>query len=109
MLCFFAGRGVELDPDELNGAVRRAELLLAAGGDPHRPLELYGRAVTSLARDLDEPARRAALGGALASLAPEVGGLRGADEALRLLLRDPDLSWQAFAMALLADALAGED
>ena len=35
---------------EANGALRRAELLLAAGGDPRRGLELVGRAVTSVAR-----------------------------------------------------------
>ena len=35
--------------------MRRAELLLAAGGDPRRELELDGRAVTSVADDLDEP------------------------------------------------------
>ena len=32
MLCFFAGRGVMVDEDELGAAIRRAELLLAAGG-----------------------------------------------------------------------------
>lgn len=106
MLCFFAGQAVALDAGEVNAAIRRAELLLAAGGDPHRPLELYGRAVSSLAADLDDPAHRASLAAALVALEPEVQGLRGADEALRLLLRDPELAWQAFAMALLADALA---
>src|SRR5262245_7192980 len=32
MLCFLAGRRVTLAAEEANGAVRRAELLLAAGG-----------------------------------------------------------------------------
>ena len=55
MLCFVAGRDVPLDEDELNGAVRRAELLLAAGGDPHRALDPFGRAASALAEDLDTP------------------------------------------------------
>src|SRR5438128_9244108 len=32
-IAWLAGRSVPLDPDELRGAVRRALLLLAAGGD----------------------------------------------------------------------------
>ncbi len=35
-----------IELDELTPALRRAMLLLAAGGDPHRELELDGRAVT---------------------------------------------------------------
>ena len=58
MLCCLAGRKIAIDDDELNGAVRRAELLLAAGGDPHRPLDPFGRAATALADDLDTPERR---------------------------------------------------
>jgi hypothetical protein len=38
----------------------------------------------------------------------EVEGLRGAREALALLLTDHDLAWQAYATALLAEALAEE-
>ena len=106
LLCFLAGRAVTLDESERNAALRRAELLLAAGGDPRRPLELYGRAVTALAEDLDGPAARAQLAGGLDALQPAVAGLRGATEALRLLGRDPDLAWQCFAMALLAEELA---
>lgn len=106
MLCFFAGRDVPLDDDELNGAVRRAELLLAAGGDPHRALDPFGRAVTALADDIDTPGRRDALGRGLESLREEVAGLRGARESLFLLLGDPDLAWRAYAASLLAEALA---
>jgi hypothetical protein len=109
LLCFLAGRSVTLDEHELNAALRRSELLLAAGGDPRRPLELYGRAVTALAEDLDQPTARAQLAAGLDELAPEVEGLRGASEALRLLARDGDLAWQCYAMALLAEELAGEE
>jgi hypothetical protein len=108
LLCFVAGRAVELDETAVNGALRRAELLLASGGDPHRRLELYGRAVTSVARDLDAPERRAKLKSALEQLQTETARTRGASEALRLLLSDGDLAWQCFAMALLAEELADE-
>jgi hypothetical protein len=109
LLCFLAGRGVALDAGERNAAVRRAQLLLATGGDPRRPLELYGRAVTALAADLDDPARRADLQDGLEALAAAVEGLRGLGEALRVLVGDTDLAWQAFAMAVLGEALADEE
>jgi hypothetical protein len=108
MLCFFAGRSVDLDEDELNAAVRRAELPLAAGGDPRRPLDPFGRAATALADDLDTPERREQLQTGLEALRPEIAGLRGAREAVGVLLADPDLAWKAFATSLLAEALAGE-
>ncbi len=108
LLCFVAGRDVTIDERELNAALRRSELLLATGGDPRRPLELYGRAVTALAEDLDDPTFRAQLAEGLEALAPEVEGLRGATESLRVLGRDPDLAWQCYSMALLAEALAEE-
>jgi hypothetical protein len=108
MLCFFAGRDITLDDDELNAAVRRAELLLAAGGDPHRALDPFGRAATALAEDLDAPERRAALRHGLDALRDEVAGLRGARESLTLLLGDGDLAWRVYATSLLAEALAEE-
>lgn len=108
MLCFFAGRSVAIGDDELRAAIRRAELLLAAGGDPHRPLDPFGRAVTALADDLDSDERRLELRAGLESLAGDVAGLRGAREALTLLLADGDLAWNAYATSLLAEALADE-
>jgi len=109
LLSYLAGQHVETDEAELHAAIRRAELLLAAGGDPHRPLELYGRAVSALAADLDDPRAREQLAAGLESLTTETDGLRGASEALRLLRSDGDLAWQCYAMALLADALTGDD
>ena len=108
MLCFFAGRQVTIGDDELNSAVRRSELLLAAGGDPRRRLDPFGRAATALADDLDTAERRAQLLSGLEALLPEVEGLRGAREALLLLLTDHDLAWKAYATSLLAEALAEE-
>jgi hypothetical protein len=106
LLCFFAGRAVVVEEDELNAAVRRAELLLAAGGDPRRELDPFGRAATALADDLDAPERRAALRRGLEGLREDVAGLRGARESLAVLLADADVAWQAYATALLAEALA---
>jgi hypothetical protein len=108
-LAYLAGAGLELDADELNGAVRRAELLLATGGDPRRALEPDGRAVTALARDLDSPARRAALADGLRVLHADAEGLPGVGEALRSLLGDGELAWTSYASAILADALSAED
>ncbi|MBA3348615.1 MAG: hypothetical protein H0T13_08660, partial [Actinobacteria bacterium] len=57
-LSYLAGTNVELEADELRAAVRRAELILATGGDPRRELDPDGRAVASLAADLDGPSQR---------------------------------------------------
>jgi ABC-type Mn2+/Zn2+ transport system ATPase subunit len=108
LLCFLAGQTVTLDESELNAALRRSALLLAAGGDPRRGLDPCGRAVTGLAADLDTPAARAELMAGLASLAAAAEGLQDAGEALRLLQRDPDLAWRCFALGLLAEELAGD-
>ena len=97
---------VPVDEDELNGALRRAQLLLATGGDPRRPLELEGRAVRSLADDLDQPDRRERLVARLAELAPDLAGLPMASATLGRLVSDPALAWRGFAAALLADALS---
>jgi 8-oxo-dGTP diphosphatase len=109
-LAFIAGRSVTLDADELQAARRRAMLLLAAGGDPTRPLELDGRAVRALVDDLASPARSVQLATALARLRDEADGLPHVAAALEALVDAPDLTWRWFALALLADELtAGGD
>ena len=94
-----------VDRDELNPALRRAMLLLAAGGDPHRELELDGRAVSSLAAELDRPERRAEVSRGLEALTPAAAGLANVSAALEQLLLDATLSWRAYACALIADEL----
>ncbi len=106
MLAWLAAPAI--DEDELRGAVRRAMLLLAAGGDPHRALDLDGRAVTALAVDLDSPGRRAALNEGLASLRSSADGLRDVSAALVRLLGDDDLAWRALAAGLLGAELAAD-
>ena len=107
-VAFLAGADVAIPEPELNGARRRAILLLAAGGDPHRDLHLDGTAVQSLAKDLDSTQRREALATGLTAVAgavPDLGTLQStADE----LLADADLAWRSFACSLLVEELAGE-
>jgi hypothetical protein len=108
VLAYAAGLGSDLGADG-PGAIRRAVLLLAAGGDPLRGLELDGRAVTALAADLDAPARRAELADGLASLVRTADGLPHVTAALARLAADPDLAWRAFAAGVLADALGDDE
>jgi hypothetical protein len=100
-----AGRGLELDPEELRGAGRRALLVLAAGGDPSRGLDLDGPAVLGLASELDAPERREALEDGLFRLLEDAKGLAHVSEAVRALLAAPDLAWGAYACSLLAEEL----
>jgi len=105
LLAFVGGREVELPEDELRSARRRAMLVLAAGGDPHRELELDSRAVLVLARDLDSPERRQALREGLLGLRADARGLEHVSGVLDELEADADLAWRAFACSLLAEEL----
>ena len=107
-LAWLAGQEVSLDPDEVKGALRRAELLLAAGGDPRRELELDGRAVDAVAADLDGEEARGQLEDALARLAAATEGLTAVSDGLARLRSQPDLAWRSYAGALLAEAI-GDD
>jgi hypothetical protein len=104
-LALLAGRDLAIEEAELNGARRRALLLLAAGGDPLRALDLDGRAVTALALELDAPARRRELQRSLLALEPAAGMLDHVGTALSELLADDGLAWRAYATALLAEEL----
>ena len=104
---FVAGRRVSLEEAERNEAVRRAVVVRAVCGDPHRELALDEDAVTRLADELDEPTRRAELREGLLALQEERMGPRG-KTTIALLLAEPDLAWRAFAAALLGAELADE-
>ena len=104
-LAWLAGQELEHDPEELKAAVRRAELLLAAGGDPRRELDLDGRAVGAIADDLDDPAARDRFEDARARLTADSGGLAAVSDGLARLRAQPDLAWQSYAGALLAEAI----
>jgi hypothetical protein len=97
---------VPVDEAQLKAARRRAMLVLAAGGDPHRDLDLDAVAVERLAEELDSPERRAALAEGLAAL--EAEGLPSVSSARETLLSEPGLAWRIYALALLADELAEE-
>jgi hypothetical protein len=109
MLALVARDGVSLPDDELRAALRRALLVLAAGGDPHRELELEGSGVRRFAEELDSPRRRSELRVALHTLRNEAEGLPRASFLLEALLEDPDLAWRSLAVALLAEELGDED
>lgn len=92
--------------DQLNASRRRAMFILAAGGDPHRDLDLNTVAAERLAGELDSPERRQALHDALGAL--EAEGLPAVQDALSALQADAELAWRCLGLALLADELADE-
>ena len=81
--------------------------VLAAGGDPHRELDLNSVAAERLAAELDSPERRKALHTALSGL-----DCRGPPGRLRRASprssSEPELAWRCLGLALLADELADE-
>ena len=105
VLAYIAGQAVELPQDELNAARRRALLLVAAGGDPHRDLRVDDRAVTALASDLETDERRAELGRSIDAIVLRVRELPAARAAALLLAADSDRAWRLFALSLLAEEL----
>ena len=106
VLCWLVQNEITLDDDELNAARRRAMFVLAAGGDPHRDVDLDSIAAERLADELDTPERRAQLAAALEQLpADDLPAVTAAVDALRA---DPELAWRSFALSLLADELADE-
>ena len=109
MLALVAREQLSLPAEELSSALRRALLVLAAGGDPHREVELDGPAVTRFADELDTPERHTALDSALRKLSDEAAGLPRASFLLTALIDDPELAWRSLAVALIAEELAGDE
>ena len=106
VLATVAGQRVQIGEDEAHGASRRALLLLAAGGDPERGLDLNGRAVSALADEVRTVDRQLALERGLDDLKAEAKGLPHVSEALSALRATPDVAWRAYACSLLAAELA---
>ena len=106
VLAYIAGQALDLEDEELNGARRRALLLVATGGDPHRELDVDDRAVKALAEDLYTDERRVELGRSIDALVLRVRELAAAREAALFLAADVDLAWRLFALGLLAEELA---
>jgi hypothetical protein len=106
VLAYLAGQRIELPEGELNEARRRALLLLAAGGDPRRELNVDDRAVKALAADLLVDARRDGLAAGLDELARAARDLPRVRDAVLYLAADVDLAWRLYALGLLAEELA---
>jgi hypothetical protein len=108
VLATMAGADVQIDPDDVRGAARRALFLLAAGGDPERGLDLDGRAVSALAEELRTVDRQLELERGLLELRLQVQGLPHTSEAVHGLIDAPDVAWRAYAAGLLADQLGSD-
>jgi hypothetical protein len=106
VLAYVAGQAVTIDESELNGARRRALLLVAAGGDVRRDLDVDDRSVKSLATDLYSDERRDQLARGVDALVLRVRDLPVAREGALFLAGDIDLAWRLYALALLAEELA---
>lgn len=106
-LAYVLSRELGLAEADLTAALRRALLLLAAGGDPGRELGPDARAVQALADDLDAPEPRRRLAEAIRGAGGHASGLPCVKAALELLAADPERAWRWAALALLADELGG--
>jgi hypothetical protein len=107
VLAYIAGQEVEIADEDLNGARRRALLLVASGGDPHRELDVDDRAVKSIAADLYSDARRQQLGRSIDALVLRARERDAARAAALFLAADVDLAWRLFSLGLLAEELGG--
>jgi hypothetical protein len=108
-VALWVARQVSIDPQALHAALRRAQLVLAAGGDPHRDLSPDDVAVARLAEELDSPTARLEVERELARLEEAAAALRAVSGAVAILRADRDRAWRWVALALLADELVEED
>ena len=106
VLAAAAGEHVHVDENEAHGAARRALLLLTAGGDPERGLDLNGRAVTAIADDLRTVDRQLVLEQGVTDLRLRAQGLPHVSEAIKALADVPDVAWRAYGASLLAEELS---
>jgi hypothetical protein len=106
VLAWLVRERVEIAEEDMNAARRRAMFVLAAGGDPHRDLELDSVAAERLATELGTPERRTQLARALEELTAYADGLPVVLAAVETLRDAPELAWRTFALALLADEIA---
>jgi hypothetical protein len=104
-LAWLASRHTSLDEKPLDGARRRAILLLATGGDPRSGLVLDGRAAASLAAELEPVLPWEELHAELERLRGGAGDLPLVRAAIGELVSDASLSLRALACALLAEEL----
>ena len=109
VLAALAGRDVHIEDSQRRGATRRALLVLTAGGDPSRGLDLNGRAVTALADELRDADRQLVLEAGLRELRMQAAGLPHVSEAVRALTDAPEVAWRAYACSLLAEELGEEE
>jgi hypothetical protein len=109
VLAYLAGQEVGLPGQELNQARRRALLVLAAGGDPHRELGVDDPAAKALAADLFTDERLARLGAAIDGLISLTRDLPRTRRAGLFLAADVELAWRLFALALVAEELGEND
>src|SRR5438132_3290279 len=100
VLAWLVSGDLGIPEEELNGARRRAMFVLAAGGDPHRELDLNSVAAERLAAELDTPERRKALHAGLSGLPAE--GLSTVAQGVSALLSEPEAAWRCLGLALLA-------
>jgi hypothetical protein len=108
VLASVAGREVPIETDAVHGAARRALLLLAAGGDPERGLDLDGQAVHAMADELRTVDRQLALERGLDDVKAQAKGLSHVSEAVAALRATPEVAWRAYACSLLAEELGGD-
>src|SRR5439155_17276077 len=79
LLCWLVQEDVAIPEAEPNASRRRAMFVLAAGGDPHRELDLGSVAAERLATEIETPEPRAALAAALDALpTADLPGVAGA-------------------------------